>query len=119
MEAALGTAFGILTKVLDVLKTVFGNIGAVTSSISAVLHQFSLYVFLGGFLGIMLAFVWFFFRYLDKKKLALPAFLFMMFFVMFLSGNLLLLSDAGEAAENAPVPSTVTETAELPEDEAV
>lgn len=48
---------------------------------------FGHYLFLFGFLGVLYTFLWFFFRYLDRKKLLLPTIAFALFFVVFLGGG--------------------------------
>lgn len=80
------------------MEAVFGILGAVLDA----LCKFSIWIFLGGFFGVLLTFLWFLFRYLDKKKLFLPVVVFTLCFLVFLSGSiLLLLQDAGRIGSGA------------------
>ena len=88
MDAVLG----ILGTVGGIAGPIFGIIGRAFSNLGTVLTKFSIAIFIAGFLGILFAFLWFFFRYLDEKKLTLPAAVFTLFFFVFLSGNLLLIA---------------------------
>lgn len=110
MDAVLG----ILGTVGAVAGPIFGLIGKVFSNIGDILSKFSLGIFLAGFFGILLAFLWFFFRYLDEKKLKLPAVMFTLFFIVFLSGNILLIKQDAKAKEEAKRLS-VSESAETTE----
>lgn len=107
----------VLTRILDVLAKVFGvlrNTGATIGSVTDILKNYSVLIFLGGFFGLLLAFLWFFFRYLDKKRLALPAMLFTLFLLIFLGGNLLLImrdTDGGSVTIQPEVHSELTEEA--------
>ncbi len=88
MDAVLG----VLGTVTGVIGPIFSIIGSSFSTVSSILTRFSTAVFMVGFLGLLFTFLWFFFRYLDKKKLTLPAVVFTFFFLVFLSGNVLLIA---------------------------
>ncbi len=97
MDAALG----VLGGVGSTIGPIFALIGLVFSKVRDVLVNHSVLIFFCGFFGILLTFLWFFFRYLDQKKLSLPTFVFTFFFLMFLSGNLLMIAQDAERREAA------------------
>ena len=103
MDAVLG----VLGTVTGVIGPIFSIIGSSFSTVSSILTRFSTAVFMVGFLGLLFTFLWFFFRYLDKKKLTLPAVVFTFFFLVFLSGNVLLIAHDEQTRAAA-----LTETAE-------
>lgn len=113
----------VLDTVLGILSTIggiFGEISAVSSRVMGVLNSMSMYIFLGGFFGLLFAFLWFLFRYLDKKRLTMPVVMFTLFFLIFLGGNLLLISSSrAEAEAQLQAISAETQTAEAPEGEEV
>ena len=97
---------GVLSTVTGVAGPVFHTAGSIFSTAGQVLSKMGTTIFVLGFIGILLTFLWFFFRYLDKKGLTLPTVIFVFFFFIFLSGNLLLI--AQDAADGgAPEPQTV------------
>lgn len=107
MDAVLG--------VLSTIGGIFRSISGVFSGIMEILTGFGTYIFLAGFIGLLLAFLLFIFRYLDKKRLTLPIVLFALFFVMFLGGNLLLLANEAKSIESAvQAIGTEVETSETP-----
>lgn len=81
-----------MAAVFEILSMVTGTISAVLSLIVDILGQFGIVFFVVGFFGLLGAFLWFFFRFIDKRRLALPAAVFALSFVIFLSGNILLLA---------------------------
>ena len=93
MDAVLG--------VLSTIGEIFRMVSGVTSGIMDALRGFGSYIFLAGFFGILLASLWFIFRYIDKQKLTAPAVFFALFFAMLLSGNLLMLSSESKSLEAA------------------
>ena len=88
----MGAVKNILGTVGGFLGPIFAAIGRFFSAMGALMEKFSVVIFLLGFIGLLFAFIWFFLRYLDKRRLALPALIFTIFFVIFLSGNVLLIS---------------------------
>lgn len=104
MDAVLG--------VLNTIAGIFGRVSGALSSVNNILGNLSAYIFLGGFFGLLFAFLWFLFRYLDKKKLTLPALLFVLFLVIFLGGNLLLISNSTRMIEDFGGQTIETESAE-------
>ncbi len=106
MSAVLSTVKGILGTVGAFLGPIFKTIGKLSALAMGVLEKSSVLVFLLGFIGLLFAFLWFLLRYLDKKRVALPALVFSLFFLIFLSGNILLITHdmkakAADAAEEA------------------
>ncbi|MBQ9647761.1 MAG: hypothetical protein IJV43_05290 [Oscillospiraceae bacterium] len=97
--------------VLGVLSTVTGVISGVLSLVVDILGEFGVLLFIGGFFGLLVAFLWFFFRYLDKKRLTLPTIVFMLFFVIFLGGNILIIAQDARTrdAEPAQIESSAAE----------
>lgn len=112
MDAVLG--------VLSTVGGVFRTISGIFSAIMDVLSGFGTYIFLGGFFGLLLTFLWFIFRYLDKKKLTLPVMVFTLFFAIFLGGNLLMLSkeakDLESTAQSISIETEATDTASSGDD---
>ena len=81
MDAVLG----VLSSVAGVVTTILNGIG-----------KYSIYLFLGSFFGLLTAFLWFFFRWLDLRRVALSVIVFFLFFAIFLgSSTMLLLQDSG------------------------
>ncbi len=105
MDAVLGT----IGTVAGVIGPIFGIIGRAFSNMGSILTKFGIAIFLAGFFGILLAFLWFFFRYLDEKKLSLPAAVFTLFFFVFLSGNLLLIARDAQLRDAQAKETTVQE----------
>ena len=105
----------VLQKVLGIFATVTGAVSGFFSTIVDISGPFGTLIFIAGFVGLLFTFLWFFFRFLDKKRLALPTILFALFFVLFLSGNLLLIAqdartggaDGSAAAEQQTVQTLV------------
>ena len=93
---------GILAAVLGVVGPVFGAVDRILSAVVQILTQFGVAIFVAGFVGVLFAFLWFLFRYLDKKKLTLPALVFTLFFLIFLSGNMLLIARDAKLREPPP-----------------
>ncbi len=93
----------VLSSIGGVLGPILGVIGKIFALLTGVLEKFSTVVFLLGFFGLLFAFIWFFLRYLDKKRVALPALVFSLFFLIFLSGNILMITHdmKVKAAESA------------------
>ena len=81
-----------VTGVLGQIGNIFQIVVGVLSAGLDVLLNFSAVLFVGGFIGVLLTFLWFFFKYLDKKSLVLPAIAFTLFFIIFLGGNVLLIA---------------------------
>lgn len=110
---------------MDAVKDVFGTVagvagpifhtaGSIFSAAGDVLSNMGSTIFVLGFIGILFTFLWFLFRYLDKKQLTLPTVIFVFFFFIFLSGNLLLIAQDA-AVESAPEPRTVGAETQLAE----
>jgi hypothetical protein len=106
---------GILATVTGVVGPVFGSIDRVLSAVVQILTQFSVAIFVAGFVGILFAFLWFLFRYLDKKKITIPALVFTLFFLIFLSGNMLLIARDAKLRES-PSQEAAVQSAENTED---
>lgn len=92
--------------VLGTVGSVFQTAGGIFSAAGDVLSKMGSTIFVLGFIGILFTFLWFLFRYLDKKQLTLPTVVFVFFFFVFLSGNLLLIAQDTKTV-NAPEPQTV------------
>ena len=102
----MDAAKGVFDTVTGVAGPIFHTAGSIFSAAGETLSKMGTTIFVLGFIGILLTFLWFLFRYLDKKRLALPTVIFVFFFFVFLSGNLLLIAqDAG--TESPPEPRTV------------
>ena len=112
MGAVLGTVGNVLGMVSGVLGTAFG----VLAEALELLSQYSAYLFICGFFGVLMAFLWFFFRYLDRKKLVLPTIMFTFFLLVLLgSGAAMVLremssSEKQEAPDTQSVASSGAET---------
>jgi len=105
---------GVLSTIGGVLGPIFSVAGKIFLLVGGVLEKSSVVIFLLGFFGLLFAFLWFLLRYLDKKRLALPAFLFSLFFLIFLSGNLLLIThDMKEKAAEAEAAETQIESSAI------
>ena len=90
MGAVLGTVGNVLGMGFGILGTAFG----VLADSLDLLGQYSAYLFICGFFGVLMAFLWFFFRYLDRKKLVLPTVMFAFFLILLLgSGAVMVLRD--------------------------
>lgn len=99
VKGVLGTVVGVAGPIFHTTGTVFSVAGEVLSGMGST-------IFVLGFIGILLTFLWFFFRYLDKKQLTLPTVVFIFFFFVFLSGNLLLIAQDTRTV-SPPEPRTV------------
>ena len=103
----MDAVFSVLKTVAGVVGGVFHAIGAALGLIVEILGEFGVLLFVAGFFGLLMAALWFIFRYIDKKRLTLPTVVFMLFFLLFLGGNVLMLAHdthtrgAGEPAETA------------------
>ena len=112
---------GVLSTGIGVISGVFGAIGGFLSLVVDIMGRFGVLLFIGGFFGLLLTFLWFLFRYIDKKRLALPTIFFVLFFVVFLSGNILMIVQDARAKEaasaqteaSAPAPASDGETVVL------
>ena len=82
----------VVLNILDTIASVLGVIPRTWSLVVGILGPFGMFLFLGGFFGLLITFLWFFFRYLDQKRLVLPTFVFTVFFLVFLSGNILMIA---------------------------
>lgn len=91
----------VILKILDAIAAVLGFFPRTWGMIVDVLGPFGLLLFVGGFFGLLIAFLWFFFRYLDQKRLVLPALVFTLFFLVFLSGNLLMIAHNDQSDNNS------------------
>lgn len=78
--------------VLDAIAAVLGFFPNTWNMVVDILGPFGLLLFVGGFIGLLITFLWFFFRYLDQKRLVLPALVFTLFFLVFLGGNILMIA---------------------------
>ncbi|MBO4913815.1 MAG: hypothetical protein J5449_01290 [Oscillospiraceae bacterium] len=103
----VGEIFGIVS---DFLKPILDVIGGVLSVVGEILSRSSALVFLVGFYGLLLAFIWFLFCYLDKKRLTLPVVAFTFAFLVFISGNLMMISNEQKSAKEAKASTQVEET---------
>ncbi len=101
---------GVLATVSGVLGPIFRTTGNIFSAACDVLSRMGSTIFILGFIGILFAFLWFLFRYLDKQQLTLPTVLFGFFFFVFLSGNLLILSQDAKTGNADEKPAAVVET---------
>ena len=93
--------FGVLSTVLGAIAGFFHMVGDVHELVIKLFGPFGTTFFLFGFFGLLMTFLWFLFRFLDKKRLAMPTVFFTIFFLIFLGGNLLMLSQATEAEKDA------------------
>lgn len=110
MEAVFNT----LSAVLSAVAGFFSMIGDLHTLTVELFGEFGVTFFMIGFFGLLFTFLWFLFRFLDRSRLALPTIVFALFFIIFLSGNLLMLSQETHArkaaeSESAPVEQTVPE----------
>ncbi len=92
----------ILGTVAGVLGPIFHGAGHVFSSAGDVLSKMGSTIFVLGFIGILFTFLWFLFRYLDQKQLTLPTVIFVFFFFVFLSANLLMIAQDAKVKETVP-----------------
>ncbi len=90
----------ILHSVGEFLSTAIKTVGPYLDSAGDIIEKCRVLVFLLGFFGLLLTFLWFFFRYLDKKRLTMPAVAFTLFFFIFLSGNILMISQDKEPSSS-------------------
>lgn len=93
--------FGVLSTVLGAIAGFFHMVGDVHELIIKLFGPFGTTFFMFGFFGLLMTFLWFLFRFIDKKRLAMPTVFFTIFFLIFLGGNLLMLSQASQE-EKAP-----------------
>ncbi|MBQ9460052.1 MAG: hypothetical protein IJU66_09000 [Oscillospiraceae bacterium] len=108
---------GYLQIVKDFLDPFLKVADGIFSVIAELLSRSSALVFLIGFYGLLLAFLWFLFSYLDKKRLTLPVVVFTLAFFVFLSGNLLMISQEQKSGEESSVQAeTVDANAQTPSD---
>ena len=108
MEAVVG----VLSTVLGAIAGFFHTIGDVHELVIELFGPFGVTFFLFGFFGLLMTFLWFVFRFLDKKRLAMPTVFFTIFFLIFLGGNLLMLSQATEPEKDAA--AAAEQSAEYP-----
>lgn len=101
MDAVMG-AFGTL-------GAVFQTVGGIFSAAGDVLSRMGTSIFVLGFIGLLLTFLWFLFRYLDEKRLTLPTMIFVFFFFVFLSANLLLITQDAKTINAAETQSISAE----------
>jgi hypothetical protein len=94
--------FGVLSTVLGAIAGFFHMVGDVHELVIKLFGPFGTTFFLFGFFGLLMTFLWFLFRFLDKKRLAMPTVFFTIFFLIFLGGNLLMLSQASQEKDAAP-----------------
>ena len=106
MDAVLG----VLSKIGDFLLMIASFLTPIFDALAKHSHL----IFLMGFYGLLMAFLWFFFWYLDRKKLVLPTIVFSLFFVIFISGTTLLLFRGDEDQSAA---ASGQETVEIEESE--
>ncbi len=113
VKGIFASVSGLFATVGNFLGPIFHVIGGIFSAIFEILSRFSTVVFVIGFFGLLFAFLWFIMRYLDKKRLSIPTVVFMIFFFIFLSGNILLITqDMKSKSDETPAAQTaVTETA--------
>ena len=107
----MGTVLGVLGKIAGTLGGVFATVFGVLGLVVGVLTGVRVFLFLGGFFGILGAFLWFFFWYLDRKTLILPTIVFSVFFVVFLCGfSLVIIHSGDEAAAETETAETIVES---------
>ena len=109
--------FNVLSSVLGAVAgffTMLGDLHALTIELFA---EFGVGFFMFGFFGLLMTFLWFLFRFLDKKRLVFPTIVFTFFFLIFLSGNLLMLSQQTRTEKNNEQKAAQTQLA-VPEDAA-
>ena len=107
-------------NVLGVVGSVFHTAGGIFSAAGDVLSKMGSTIFVLGFIGILLTFLWFLFRYMDKKQLTLPTVVFVFFFFLFLGGNFLLITEdtkTDSPPETQAVGAQVQSADPLPEGE--
>ncbi len=93
--------FGVLSTALGAIAGFFHTVGDVHELVIELFGPFGTTFFLFGFFGLLMTFLWFLFRFLDKKRLAMPTVFFTIFFLIFLGGNLLMLSQASRAEQDS------------------
>ncbi|MBR3561353.1 MAG: hypothetical protein IKN81_07495 [Oscillospiraceae bacterium] len=103
--------FGVLSTVLSAIAAFFHMLGNVHALVIELFGSFGVTFFLFGFFGLLMTFLWFLFRFIDKKRLAMPTVFFTIFFLIFLGGNLLMLSQASQE-EKAPAAEQTVEYAD-------
>ncbi len=103
---------GVLATVTGTLGPILQTTGNIFSAAGDVLEKLGSTIFILGFLGILFTFLWFLFRYLDKKQLTLPTVVFIFFFVVFLSGNLLIIAQDAKAKDTEQVVVVETPSSE-------
>lgn len=115
VKGVLSTISGYLSIVSDFFGTVsqflspiFKVIGSIFTVMGELLRRSSALIFLLGFYGLLLAFLWFLFSYLDKKRLTLPVVVFTLAFFLFLGGNLLMIAEDQNAKDSEPAAVTQT-----------
>ena len=101
-----------MDAVFGVLRTASDVVTGTASLIVELLGRFGVLLFMAGFFGLLFTFLWFIFRYIDKRRLALPTIVFTLFFIVFLSGNILMLAQDAHTRNAAPE-RIETEQAEL------
>ena len=110
----MDSVFGVLSTVLGAIAGFFAMVGDTHELVLDLFSGYGVTFFVLGFFGLLFTFLWFLFRFLDRSRLALPTIVFALFFIIFLSGNLLMLSQETHArkaaeSESAPVEQTVPE----------
>lgn len=116
VKGVLSTISGVFETVAQVLGPIFNILGGIFTVMGELLRRSSALIFLLGFYGLLLAFLWFLFSYLDKKRLTLPVVAFTLAFFLFLSGNLLMIAQDQQAQEeNARAAQTVGTSVETVE----
>ncbi len=108
VKGILASVSGVFATIGNFLGPVFRVIGSVISAVMDILSRFSTVVFVLGFFGLLFAFLWFILRYLDKKRLSVPTIVFMIFFFIFLSGNILLITQDMKEKSAADTPAAQT-----------
>ena len=91
----------IIVGVIDKISAFFAGVSAILDVITEALAKIGHPIFMLGFLGILYTFLWFLFRYLDRKKLVLPTVMFAIFFMLLLGGGSLLLFHPVKEATDA------------------
>lgn len=88
-----------MTAAMDAINTGLDVVTGVTNMVLDLLGRFGVLLFIAGFFGILFTALWFIFRYIDKRRLTLPAFIFTLFFLVFLSGNILMIAQDARTRE--------------------
>lgn len=92
----MDSVFGVLSTVLGAIAGFFAMVGDTHELVLDLFSGYGVTFFVLGFFGLLFTFLWFLFRFIDQRRLAMPTVFFMIFFLIFLSGNLLMLSHSAE-----------------------